>query len=97
MAPQRPDRGSSAQREERLLERLRAHPELLARFESILGLTEVEAGPLRTADEIEEQLVQEVRRLGHEVMQDWAVRAEERVAKEVIEANAEVRLRKKKP
>jgi hypothetical protein len=97
MAPQRPDHDRDAQREERFLERLRAHPELLARFESILGLTEVAEGPLRTADEIEEQLVQEVRRLGHEVMQDWAVRAEERVTEEVIKANAEVRLRKKKP
>ena len=97
MAPPRPDHGRDPQREERLLERLRAHPELLARFESILGLTEVAEGPLRTADEIEEQLVQEVRRLGHEVMVDWAMRAEERVAGEVIKANAEVRLRKKKP
>ena len=97
MAPRQTDHGRDPQREERLLERLRAHPELLARFESILGLTEVAEGPLRTADEIEEQLVAEVRRLGHEVMSDWAVRAEERVAEEVIKANAEVRLRKKKP
>lgn len=97
MAPTRPDHGRDPQREERLLERLRAHPELLARFESILGLTEVAEGPLRTADEIEEQLVAEVRRLGHEVMSDWAVRAEERVAQEVIRANAQVRLQKKKP
>lgn len=97
MTPTRPDHGRDPQREERLLERLRAHPELLARFESILGLTEVGEGPLRTADEIEEQLVAEVRRLGHEVMSDWAVGAEERVAEEVIKANAAVRLRKKKP
>ncbi len=96
MAPP-PDHGRDPLREERLMGRLRAHPELLARFESILGLTEVAEGPLRTADEIEEQLVQEVRRLGHEVMSDWAVRAEERVAQEVLQANAEVRLRKKKP
>jgi hypothetical protein len=97
MSPPRPDHGSDPQREERLLEGLRAHPELLARFESILGLTDVAAGPLRTADEIEEQLIQEVRRLGHEVMTDWAVRAEARVSAEVLRANAEVRLRKKKP
>jgi hypothetical protein len=97
MAPTRPDHGKDAQREERLLERLRARPELLARFESILGLTEVAEGPLRTADEIEEQLVQEIRRLGREVMSDWAVRAEERVAEDVLKANAAVRLRKKKP
>ena len=97
MAPRQPDHGRDPQREERLLERLRAHPELLARFESILGLAEVAEGPLRTADEIEEQLVQEVRRLGHEVMVDWAVRAEKRVAEEVLKANGEVRLRKKKP
>ena len=97
MALPRPNHGSDPQREERLLERLRAHPELLARFESILGLTDVAEGPLRSADEIEEQLIQEVRRLGHEVMSDWAVRAEARVADEVLQANATVRLRKKKP
>lgn len=96
MEHQRPTHGSDPEREARLLRRLRAHPELMARFESILGLTEVEEGPLRTADEIEAQLVQEVRRLGNEVMQGWAVQAEARVAEELIKTHPGTRLQKKK-
>ena len=52
-------------REKRLLEKLRRRPELLERFEAILALTESEGGELRTADEVEELLVEEVRRLGN--------------------------------
>lgn len=77
------------------MQRLRAHPELMARFESILELSEVEGGPLRSADEIEAQLVAEVRSMGSEVMHDWAARAEERAADELSKANPKARIRKK--
>jgi|SRR5882724_3042449 len=96
MEHQRPRHESNPDREARLLEGLRAHPELMARFESILGLSEVAEGPLRTADEIEAQLIEEVRRLGHEVMQGWAVGAEARVADELTKAHPGARVRKKK-
>lgn len=64
---------SDKQREKRFLEKLRSHPELLERFEAILELTE---GSQRTADQIEELLVEEVRRLGNQTMQQWAQGAE---------------------
>ena len=38
--------------EANLIEQLRAHPELLERFQSILHLAANEAGPLKTADEV---------------------------------------------
>ncbi len=84
-------------REKRLLEALRRHPELLERFEAILALTRSGAGPLRSADEIEELLVEEVRRLGSRAMHDWAQGAEERAARDLRQAHPKARLRKKKP
>ncbi|HEY5894084.1 MAG TPA: hypothetical protein VIT91_12725 [Chthoniobacterales bacterium] len=90
-------KGPDAAREKRLIESLRRHPELMERFEAILELTNSEEGPLRTADEIEEMLVEEVRRLGQRAMQDWAGGAEERVAEEMRQSLPGVRVRKKSP
>ena len=80
----------------RVLERLREHPELMERMESILELVDNEEGPLKTADEMEELLIQEMRRLGNETMTRWAVRAEERVSRELKEQDPTVKSRKKK-
>lgn len=85
-----------SEQEIRVLERLREHPELMERMESILELVDKEAGPLKTADEMEELLIQEMRRLGNETMTRWAVRAEERVSRELKEQDPSVKSRKKK-
>ena len=79
-----------------LIEQLREHPELLARFQSILGITRNEGTPLKTADEVEGLLIQEMRRLGHAGMSQWAVRAEERASQEFKSQQPQVRSRKKK-
>jgi len=76
-------------------ERLRRHPELRARFESILELTGNADGPLKTADEVEEQLIQELRQLGQVSMNQWATQAEQRVSDELQRGDATVRSRKK--
>ena len=68
--------------EAKLIARLREHPHLMERFESILALAESEEGKLRTADEIEALLIEEVRRLGAETMQAWACGAHEQVARD---------------
>lgn len=78
------------------MERLRQHPELLARFQSILDLTGNTQGPLKTADEVEELLVQELRQLGNSSMNQWATQAEARVSEELKGADGTVRSRKKK-
>jgi len=79
-----------------LIEQLREHPELLARFQSILGLTRNEGTALKTAAEVEGLLIEELRRLGHVGMSQWAVRAEERVSQELRSQQPQVRRRKKK-
>lgn len=84
-----------SERETRVLERLREHPELMERMESILELVDNEGGPLKTADEMEELLIQEMRRLGNETMTQWAVRAEDRVGRELKEKDPSVKSRKK--
>ena len=79
-----------------LIEQLREHPELLARFQSILGITRNEGTALRTADEVEGLLIEELRRLGQAGMSQWAVRAEEHVSRELKSQEPQVRSRKKK-
>ena len=84
------------EQEARLLERLRKHPEMMARVQSILKLAYDTEGPLKTADEIEELLVQEIRQLGNVTMNQWATQAEERVSTELKSQNSTVLSRKKK-
>lgn len=92
----RPAKEETPSREERLLKAMRDRPELMDRFESILALTDSEEGELRSADEIEELLVEEVRRLGNGAMHQWAKGAEERTFRELGETHPEARIRKKK-
>ena len=83
--------------EKQFLEALRQHPELQARFQSILDLTRNADGPLQTAAAVEAQLIEVLRQLGHESMNQWAARAEQRVSTELQQQDATVRRRKKKP
>lgn len=85
-----------SQTESRLIEQLRAHPEIMERFQSILALANAAKGPLKTADEIEDLLIEEVRKLGNTTMREWASKAEERVTAELKAQEATLRSRKKK-
>lgn len=64
------------------VEKLKEYPELQERFEKILALAENEDGSANTADEAEERAMEEVRKLGQELMQSWAVRKHERLVSE---------------
>ncbi len=79
-----------------LIKQLRAHPEMMERLQSILEITRNAEGPLKSADEIEELLIQEMRRLGNTSMNQWARLAEERVSDELKAEDPTVRSRKKK-
>lgn len=83
--------------EARLVKQLREHPEMMARVQSILELAYDEEGPLKTADEVEELLIEEIRRLGNATMNQWASHAEERVSNELKQQDSTVLSRKKKP
>ncbi|HEX3799925.1 MAG TPA: hypothetical protein VH413_14625 [Verrucomicrobiae bacterium] len=72
-----------SQQEARLIEQLRQRPEMMERLRSILEIASSMEGPLKTADEVEELLIQEMRRLGNATMNQWAVGAEERISREL--------------
>jgi hypothetical protein len=79
-----------------LIEQLRQRPQMLERVQSILEIASNAEGPLKTADEVEELLIQEMRRLGNTTMNQWAAGAEERVSHELKRQDATVLSRKKK-
>lgn len=56
-----------------LVRKLSAHPELRNRVESLLLAVEDEAGELREADAAEMRVIEEMRRMGREALQAWAV------------------------
>jgi hypothetical protein len=58
--------------DERLLARLNKHPQLRSRIERLVDLVEDAGDDLRKADEAERHVIEEVRRLGQEVLEDWA-------------------------
>ena len=85
-----------SQQEARLMEQLRQRPEIMARVQSILEIANTKEGSLKTADEVEELLIEEMRRLGGATLHHWATQAEERVSTELKSQDPTVRSRKKK-
>ena len=80
----------------KLLEQLRAHPELMERFQSILEISANADGPVKRADEIEALLIEEMRRLGNATMESWASRAERTLAEQLKQKDSSAVVRKKK-
>ena len=68
----------------------------MERLRSILELTSNAGGPLKTADEVEELLIQELRRLGNTTLCQWATQAEARVSNELKGQDPTIRSRKKR-
>jgi hypothetical protein len=82
--------------EAKLIEGLRLRPDMMERMQSILEIASNQEGPLKRADEVEELLIEEMRRLGHSTMSQWATQAEERVSTELKGQDPTVLSRKKK-
>lgn len=79
-----------------MIEQLRAHPDLMERFQTILQISSNTEGPIKSADEVEGLLIEEMRRLGNTTMGSWAARAEQRLGKQFKEGHPSARARKKK-
>ena len=69
--------------EEELVRRLGAHPGLRDRMESLLLAVGDEAGDLREADAAELRVIEEIRRMGQEALQAWAVGQVEKTSREI--------------
>jgi hypothetical protein len=85
-----------SQEEIRLIERLRQQPKMMEGVERILEIANSAEGALKTADEIEELLIEEMRRLGNTTLTEWAIQAEQRVGQELQAREPGVLKRKKK-
>ena len=85
-----------SQSERSLIRRLRKQPKVMERVQRILEISNSSEGPLKTADEIEELLLEEMRRLGNDTMREWATQAEKRVGQELQKEDSTVLKRKKK-
>lgn len=81
--------------EKQLIERLRQHPELMERFQSILEIS-ANTGAMKSADEVEALLIEEMRRLGSTTMRDWAAGAEKRLGDQLEQQDPSAGVRKKK-
>jgi hypothetical protein len=79
-----------------LIERLREHPELMERFQSILEISAHAEGPIKCADEVEGLLIEELRRLGNTTMGGWAASAEKRLGEQLEQKDPSATERKKK-
>lgn len=79
-----------------LEERLEYFPDLKKRFDCILSIAENETDYTEDANLVEERLIEEVRKLGQEVMEDWAEKQSDEKAKEYKEANPRAKRDKKK-
>ncbi|MCI0422703.1 MAG: hypothetical protein L0312_26360, partial [Acidobacteria bacterium] len=88
--------GGLSRQERKLIERLRQQPKMMEGVQRILEIADSAEGPLKTADEIEELLIEEMRRLGNATMTEWAARAEARVGQELKSQDPAVLKRKKK-
>lgn len=95
MKDKHPKPSSLNAEELQLIEQLREHPELMERFKSILEIT-TNTGPLKRADEVEELLIEQMRRLGNTSMGNWAARAESRLSEQLKRKDSSANVRKKK-
>ena len=96
MNKEKADPNEFTQAETQLIEQLRQNPEMMVRVQRILEIARNAEGPLKTADEVEELLIEEMRRLGNVTLSRWAIQAEERVSTELRSQDLSVRSRKKK-
>ena len=81
-----------------LLKGLDSHPKLMARFLSILSLAEEpdSNGTIRSADEVEALLIEEVRKLGKEGMETWASKVDSLIGEQSKKEDPSIQLREKK-
>jgi hypothetical protein len=95
MEDKKPTKIAVNAQEAQLIEQLRRQPKILDRVQKILQIAQAE-GSLKTADEIEELLIQELRGLGNSTMNEWVAQAHEGVSKEVQSEHPRALKRKKK-
>jgi hypothetical protein len=82
--------------EQRLIQQLRKRPELMERFKHIVEIATDSDGSIKTADEVESLLIEEMRRLGNATMAGWGEEVERKLGEELKQKHQSGAVRKKK-
>lgn len=79
-----------------LLDKLNAHPDLRARIIHLLAIIENSTGETTLANEAERRVIEELRGMGQEALQNWASRQESKLSSQVKKINPALRKHVKK-
>jgi hypothetical protein len=96
MKDERPRSEELSNQEQRLIQQLRKRPQLMERFKHILEIVSDTEGSIKTADEVEALLIEEMRRLGNATMQGWGEQVEQRLVEQLKQKDGSAVVRKKK-
>lgn len=66
-----------------LAKKLKDYPELRERFEQLVAIVENNDNETTLADVAEERVIEEVRQLGHDALENWAKRRSEKASLQV--------------
>jgi hypothetical protein len=80
----------------KILERIKSHPGLRERFEAILDVAENKSGELITADQAEGKAIEEIEKLGQELLKEWALKRQEKALEKVKETHPKAKNHEKK-
>jgi hypothetical protein len=80
----------------KILERVKAHPGLRERFEAILDIAENKSGELITADQAEGKAIEEIEKLGQELLKEWALKRQEKSLEKAKETHPNAKNHEKK-
>ena len=83
-------------RKQSLEERLNEYPELKAKIETMLSIIENAGGDVEKAAEAERRIIEELRRMGNEVLHSWARRQHQKKEDE-FDAKRGVNRKEKNP
>lgn len=79
-----------------LAKRIQEHPGLQERFEAILDIAENSSGELITADQAEGKAIEEVKKLGQELLKEWAVRQQDKAVETARKTHVNAKKHEKK-
>lgn len=73
---------------ENLAKKLEKYPHLRDRFEAILNIVENATGSIEEADHAEMMAIEEVRKIGSELLRAWASNQEAKKQEQALESNS---------
>jgi len=75
----------SLNKEQTFINRLKQHPKLLERMEALLNVVENAVGDCTKADDAEQYVIEELRKMGNDALHCWADTAANKTAEQLRE------------